>query len=300
MPLTVITLQKVPPSLRGDLTQWMQEISTGVYVGNFSTRIREFLWKRVCDSAETGMCTMSYACRNEIGYQFLTHNSDRSVMDSDGIPLVLWPTKKKEEEKNLKRGFSTAYKYHKIQQRTAIRSRSKETVINEEPKSEKQYVYLDIETTGLNPEADSIIEIGALSPSENSVEEFHRFIHIQAPLPKNIVQLTGITDEMLQEGVDEETALCDLLLFLNQKTIVGYHVEFDLNFINVSLRRQGKSPLSNQVLDLIEVVKKERLFQSNYRLTTSLKAYGINEEVPHRALEDVKLLYRLAGKLKIY
>lgn len=40
MPLTVITLKNSPPSLRGDLTKWMQEISIGVYVGNFNTKIR--------------------------------------------------------------------------------------------------------------------------------------------------------------------------------------------------------------------------------------------------------------------
>lgn len=44
MPMTVITLKSVPQSLRGDLTRWMQEIATGVYVGNFNSRIREYLW----------------------------------------------------------------------------------------------------------------------------------------------------------------------------------------------------------------------------------------------------------------
>ena len=50
MPMTVITLKKVPASLRGDLTKWMQEIATGVYVGNFSTRVRQYLWERICNS----------------------------------------------------------------------------------------------------------------------------------------------------------------------------------------------------------------------------------------------------------
>ena len=45
MPFTVITLKKVPNSLRGDLTRWMQEIATGVYVGNFNSRVREALWQ---------------------------------------------------------------------------------------------------------------------------------------------------------------------------------------------------------------------------------------------------------------
>ena len=49
-------------SLRGDLTKWMQEIATGVYVGNFNSRVREKLWERVVESVGTGEATMSYAC----------------------------------------------------------------------------------------------------------------------------------------------------------------------------------------------------------------------------------------------
>ena len=44
MPFTVITLKSSPSSLRGDLTKWMQEIATGVYVGNFNKKVREELW----------------------------------------------------------------------------------------------------------------------------------------------------------------------------------------------------------------------------------------------------------------
>ncbi|MDN6836187.1 MAG: type I-E CRISPR-associated endoribonuclease Cas2e, partial [Lactococcus lactis] len=88
MPFTVITLKKVPNSLRGDLTKWMQEIATGVYVGNFNTKVRSQLWERVIQSVGTGEATMSYVYRNEIGYQFETLNTQRQVADYDGIPLV--------------------------------------------------------------------------------------------------------------------------------------------------------------------------------------------------------------------
>lgn len=54
MPLTVITMTNCPLSLRGDLTKWMQEIATGVYVGNFNSRVREELWKRIEDSVGNG------------------------------------------------------------------------------------------------------------------------------------------------------------------------------------------------------------------------------------------------------
>lgn len=46
--MRVVTLKSVPPSsLRGDLTKWMQEIATGVYIGNFNSKIREKLWNRI-------------------------------------------------------------------------------------------------------------------------------------------------------------------------------------------------------------------------------------------------------------
>lgn len=61
MPFTVITLKKVPPSLRGDLTKWMQEIATGVYVGNFNSKVRENLWKRVIDNVKEGEATICYS-----------------------------------------------------------------------------------------------------------------------------------------------------------------------------------------------------------------------------------------------
>lgn len=62
MPLTVITLKNVPPSLRGDLTKWMQEIATGVYIGNFNSKIRDNLWKRVKEISGCGEVTLSFYC----------------------------------------------------------------------------------------------------------------------------------------------------------------------------------------------------------------------------------------------
>ena len=88
MPLTVITLKNSTPSLRGDLSKWMQEIATGVYIGNFSSRIREYLWSRVIESVGNGEATLSYASRNEIGYKFETYNTKRETIDCEGIPLV--------------------------------------------------------------------------------------------------------------------------------------------------------------------------------------------------------------------
>ncbi|WP_235803271.1 type I-E CRISPR-associated endoribonuclease Cas2e, partial [Levilactobacillus namurensis] len=59
--MIVITLTKVPPALRGDLTKWYQEVQTGVYVGNVSARIRDLLWDRVQKTIGQGEATMVYS-----------------------------------------------------------------------------------------------------------------------------------------------------------------------------------------------------------------------------------------------
>lgn len=101
MPFTVITLKKVPNSLRGDLSRWMQEIATGVYIGNYNSKVREYLWKRIYDTVEEGEATISYSSRNEIGYSFSTCNTERQIIDFDGIPLVLFPWNTSEEAELL-------------------------------------------------------------------------------------------------------------------------------------------------------------------------------------------------------
>ncbi len=287
MPLTVITLKNSPPSLRGDLTKWMQEISTGVYVGNFSTRIREELWKRVVDSVGTGEATMSYAYRNEIGYRFATHNATKIPIDYEGIPLVLTPAKRTEENEKPRLGFSKAAKIRQARKYADKRV----------PQSTLSYVVLDLETTGLNPIDDRIIEIGAVKIGEN-IEEYHALVKQERTIPEKIQELTGIREEEVQSGKDEKIAIDEFMEWIGDNIIVGYNVRFDIKFLNEALKRQGKGKLTNQTYDVMQYVKKEHMFLKNYHLETVLQAYDMENKVPHRALEDAKLTGELAKKVK--
>ena len=58
--MIVITLSDCPPKVRGDLSKWLIEINTGVYVGQVSARVREELWKRICENLHTGRATMVF------------------------------------------------------------------------------------------------------------------------------------------------------------------------------------------------------------------------------------------------
>ncbi|MGI6212621.1 MAG: type I-E CRISPR-associated endoribonuclease Cas2e [Anaerovoracaceae bacterium] len=291
MPLTVITLKNVPPALRGDLTKWMQEIATGVYVGNFNARIREALWERVCKSAGTGEATMSYTARNEIGYQFQTSNTRRQNIDYDGIPLVMIPGTSAEEESKLSNGFSNASKFKRAR-RYAGRQKMEERDTN-------HFVALDIETTGLDETSDEIIEVGAVKFNNGELQYFQRFISCEREIPDKIVQLTGITTLMIrQQGLPLKNVLSKLMDFIGDDDIVGYNIGFDIRFLNSKLQQLSLPMIHNRSLDLLKTVKQEKMFQTNYKLQTTLKAYGIDEPVKHRALEDAILVYKLSQKVK--
>lgn len=290
MPFTVITLKKTPSSLRGDLTKWMQEIDTGVYIGNFNSKVREELWKRVIENVKEGEATICYASRNEIGYDFKTNSKDISIIDFDGIPLVMVDKKEKiKVNDQAKLGYSRASKLRKARQ------------FQKQTKKSPSYVVIDIETDGLDFNKNSIIEIGCVKLYNGNLEEFATSIKIDHSLPKKIVNLTGITDEFLEKnGEDEKEALIELLDFIKELTIVNYGNNFDINFLNKSLNEHNLGHIKNQTIDLMRYVKKEKIMLENYKLETALKSYGIDKKVPHRALADARLTYELSTKVNFF
>lgn len=288
MPFTVITLKKVPQALRGDLTKWMQEITTGVYIGNFNTKVREKLWKRVKENVKDGEATLSFAYRNEIGYQFDTHNTSFSNIDMEGIPLVFIPNENIDEKREIKHGFSNAAKFRNAKRYMAHRTKL----------DSKDFVIIDIETDGLDKEKDYIIEIGAVKSVGGRISEFQSLISYEGTLPKHIVAMTGITTNMLKtDGKNVEVVLKNFKEFIGDLDIIGYNVSFDIEFINIALSKFELEKLENKRYDLMKFVKNEKLFLANYKLQTVIKEYGVGNEVPHRALEDARLIYKLAVKV---
>lgn len=291
MPFTVITLKKVPTSLRGDLTKWMQEIAEGVYVGNFNSQIRQKLWERIGQNVKDGEATMSFSYRNEIGYSFETLNSRRQIVDYDGIPLVIIPKPDFDENKGKEKlGFSNAYRFRQIK-------KHKTTSVKVESFT-KQYVVIDIETTGLDSGNDKIIEIGAIKITDNKTERYSSLVFQEEKLQKSIINLTGITDKMLREqGRDIKNVLTEFLEFIGDLPIIGYSVDFDIKFLNSALKSNILPQIINRIIDLKDIVKKDKKSLKNYRLETVLKSYGIDKKVPHRALPDAQLTYELYGKV---
>jgi CRISPR-associated protein Cas2 len=92
--MVVIVLEKVPISLRGELTRWLLEVHTGVFVGNISAMVRELLWKNIVAKLREGGGIMIHNAANEQGFSLrMCGNTSRKIVDFDGLQLIYTPNK---------------------------------------------------------------------------------------------------------------------------------------------------------------------------------------------------------------
>ncbi len=87
--MVVMILEKVPTSLRGELTRWLLEITTGVFVGTVSALVRDLLWEKCLEKKRTGKCCQVYRTNNEQGFLIrLEGDIERSMVNLDGVQLI--------------------------------------------------------------------------------------------------------------------------------------------------------------------------------------------------------------------
>lgn len=292
----MLTMTDCPPRLRGDLSKWLCEIQTGVYVGQLTGRVREAVWKRVCDNLSSGRATMVYSSNGEQHMKFVVYNTTWEPVDFDGITLMRRPLPRKsydeasEENKRLQPGFSKAALIEKVKRIEASKGKQQDTF---------GFITIDIETTGLDPEKDEILEIAAIKYIENNEAEiFSRVVKVQNPLTKEISELTGITDDfLLKNGMDIETALKDFWNFVGRAKLVGYNISFDMSFLrNASIEHKIKMQ-ANKCIDILQLARRKVKGTKNYKMSTVASALGIEMVQKHRAESDCRLAFEIYRKL---
>lgn len=291
--MIVITLSKVPLSLRGDLTKWCQEVQTGVYVGNFSARIRDLLWERIQENLKSGEATLIYSTNNELGYTFRTTRKDKKIVDFDGLPLMKQlVVSNSNQQSEIAQGWSNAAKFRKAKF-FGTKVHNKEFV-------KKQIVCIDIETTGLDPKKDDIIELAAVRRTQDDeLEIFQRYVQINQPISQEITKLTGISNEVLkQSGKELIPVLEELKKFIKDDLIIGYNVGFDLEFLRLAFMKTKIKMFTNENKDLLRLVKKKNKFLGNYRLQNVLEIYEIENKNPHTAVGDATATLMLGERLQ--
>ena len=288
--MVVITLEKCPLALRGDLTKWLQEISLGVYVGQVSARVRDKLWQRICEESKNGRATMVYSARNEQHLNFRVHNTSWEPIDYDGLKLIMRPSPARAKTLGRKRiGWSKVSQCSK-----ARRNYGKSSFVEPE-----EYVVFDIETTGLDIDKDQIIEIAAIRVIGGTVgERFHTLITTEKPLSKKIIELTGISDELLMSsGVPLEEATESFLKFVSSDIVVAHNASFDSEFIQAACEECDLDDFNNEAIDTIYLAKKKIPTAANYRLETLVSLLNLDNKCPHRAESDCEATLRVFRKL---
>ena len=156
-----------------------------------------------------------------------------------------------------------------------------------------KYVVLDLETTGLNCAYNRIIEFGAVRVENGIVtEEIDILINPEFPLPKKIVEITGISDKMLENQPTIKEALPRIVDFIGDAILVTHNADFDFSFIQHALRREGKEELKNPVIDTLSLSRYLFPESKSHRLGSLCRNMEVvyNEDEAHRANYDARVL----------
>lgn len=159
------------------------------------------------------------------------------------------------------------------------------------------YVSLDLETTGLNPKKDKIIEIGAIKVCRGEIiDTYSTFLNPGRQLGDTVIQLTGIEQSMLEKAPEPKEEIPKLLSFLEGYPLLGHSILFDYSFLKRAAVNQGLI-FEKKGIDTLRIARKYLPELESRRLDYLCRHYGITHKA-HRALEDAAAAHYLYGKLK--
>ena len=162
----------------------------------------------------------------------------------------------------------------------------------------QEYVIFDVETTGLSSVYDTIIEIGAVKMKDGVViDRFDKFINPHHLLSDTTINLTSITDEMVQNADDENIVIRQFQEFYQDLPLCGHNVQFDIGFLNAALRRCNMDIIRQPVVDTLEVSRLLHPEQTRHTLDSLAKKYNVVLEHHHRANQDAEATGYLMFKL---
>lgn len=162
----------------------------------------------------------------------------------------------------------------------------------------EEYVVLDLEMTGLCAKSDQIIEIGAVKIKENQmVDTYACLVNPKCNIPTRVVELTGITNEMAEAGMERDIAVEGLLDFIEGHILVGQNINFDYSFLK-QWAVNHKRKLEAQACDTLKLARVLLPAEQSKKLEDLCTYFGIERTRNHRALDDAIETWQLFEKLK--
>ena len=167
---------------------------------------------------------------------------------------------------------------------------------------DREFIVFDIETTGLSSQNDAITEIGAVKVCKGEVvDRFSTFVNPEKPIPQKIVELTGITDEMVADAPRIGEVLPKFLEFIGDRLLVAHNANFDTSFIRRAAERLHLK-FDNPYLDTVAMSHYTNPELSKHKLDSLAKYFGLGDFNHHRATDDAEMLslifYKMIEKLR--
>ncbi|MBI4834326.1 MAG: WYL domain-containing protein [Planctomycetes bacterium] len=158
-----------------------------------------------------------------------------------------------------------------------------------------EFISFDLETTGLYPIRDRIIEIGAVRFSGNKIlGKLETFVNPGMPIPPELTaNVHGITDEMVANAPGERDAVENFLKFIGTTPLIAHNITFDIGFVSaVVCQHKIKTP-RNILIDSCELSRSYIKGVANHKLSTLAEYLQIKEPTAHRAMADSLVVMRL-------
>ena len=149
-----------------------------------------------------------------------------------------------------------------------------------------EIVCFDIETTGLNRETEYLTEIGAVVLKNGEIcERYNTFVHPEKPIPREVVELTGITDEMVADAPSQSEALNHFLDWVGDRPLAAHNADFDMSFLAIGCERMGR-PFCNASIDTLILAQNLLPDLGKYKLDIVANRLNLPEFNHHRASDD--------------
>lgn len=163
-----------------------------------------------------------------------------------------------------------------------------------------EYIVVDLETTGLNPEnGDEIIEIGVSEIKGNQIKlNYSRLIKPEGIITTFITNLTNISNEMVENEKSLKEVLPKFREYIGDRTIIAHNAKFDVGFLNYYLELMGLNKIDKYICT-VEMLKTCKSYKGkNKKLATACEYYGIENLNAHRAYSDTNATAKLFLRIR--
>lgn len=147
-------------------------------------------------------------------------------------------------------------------------------------------IAIDLETTGLSPLVDRIIEVGAMKITPEGTTIYQTLINPEIPIPPHTIAIHNITDEMVKDSPLLNDILAHLKEFIGDLPIIAHNAKFDLGFIVMGMQKANHDLAANEIYCSCKLARHTHTEVTNHKLSTLVKELNIPLVNHHRATDD--------------